>query len=773
MRTERHTFSSKIVTYSFASLSPADFEDLSRDLLGEELACRFEAFGPGPDGGIDGRHAKSGVTTILQAKHLRMSGFAALASQMRNARPSIDQLQPERYILVTSVSLTPANKRALADIIGSSLIDASDILGFEDLNSLLRKHDDVAKSHVKLWLSDTAILERVLQAASHNFTTVTRAEITAKLNVYAENPSFGQGRKVLESQRILIISGPGGVGKTTLAEMLAYAYIGEDWDLVAIRSLDDGFARINDSRRQVFFFDDFLGRIALDERALSTQDTELGRFIARVRRTPTARFILTTRAPVFQHAKLVSDVLADRRLDVAQYLLDVSVYTRRIRARILYNHLVVAGVPIEHVRALYDTGSIKKIVDHEFYNPRIVEWMTDVSHIEDVAARDYPETFIGKLNDPESIWDKQFQYHIPRRCQHLLFSLYFGSQYGAEIEDVQEIFEGVHPLLCQKFGVAWDVKDFETSVKTLEGGFIAVANGRMSFINPSVRDYLYRYLLDRKLLITMAAGAPTSSCAMRMVDQFKKLPDLAPGDWRALLSGFSVLTQRLNSIPRWKRITSKPTNLRAYDTTTSDRINMLLQWWQLSGLALFLETAVAIAADPRDQFKSWDDARTLPTILAKLLSAPQSEKDDTAPLAVAIESAIRKMLGNPLDPDDLERIVTSIDANEANLGYMFDDDINTAIPEMIENVGRNLGHVDSDSTLSDYILTVEKLANRIGYNPQAVDIAKRAIQSRIEEVSEDAAKGEEMSVTGGNVMTDVFDDQDLKNLFEPLVAEAD
>ena len=399
--------------------------------------------------------------------------------------------------------------------------------------------------------------------------------------------------------------------------------------------------------------------------------------------------------------------------------------------------------------------------------------MTDVSHIEDVAAGDYPETFISKLNDPESIWDKQFQYHIPRRCQHFLFALYCGSQYGAEIEDVQEIFEGVHPLLCQKFGVAWDAKDFESSVKTLEGGFIAVANGRMSFINPSVRDYLYRYLLDRKLLITMAAGAPTSSCAMRMVDQFKNLPDLTPDDWRTLLSGFSVLVQRLNTIPRWKRISSKPTNLRAYDTTTSDRINMLLQWWQLSGLELFMETAVAIAANPRDQFKSWDDARALPTILAKLLSAPQNEKDDTARLVVAIETAIRKMLGSPLDPDDLERIVTSIDANEANLAHMFDDEINTAIPEMIENVGSNLGHVDSDSTLSDYISTVEKLANRIGYNPQAVDIAKRAIQSRIEEVSEDAAKEEELSVTGGDVRTDAFDDQDLKNLFEPLIAEAD
>lgn len=356
------------MTYSFSSLSPADFEDLARDLLGREHRCRFEAFGPGPDGGIDGRHAKAGETVILQAKHYRMSGFPALARQMRHERDAINRLAPDRYLLATSVSLTPRNKKALTEIVGPSLRTIDDLVGFEDLNGLLRKHAEIAKSHVKLWLSDTAVLERILHAAAHNFTSITHADIVAKLRVYAENPSFSIGRKILDDYHILIVSGPPGVGKTTLAEMLAYAYIGEDWDFLAIRNLDDGFARLDDTRKQIFFFDDFLGRIALDERALSTQDTELVRFLARVRRTPTARFILTTPAYIYEQAKLFSETLSDGRLDVTSYLLEIGVYTRRIRARILYNHLVVAGVPTEHIRALYDTGTIKTIVDHNHYD---------------------------------------------------------------------------------------------------------------------------------------------------------------------------------------------------------------------------------------------------------------------------------------------------------------------------------------------------------------------------------------------------------------------
>lgn len=759
------------MTYSFASLSPADFEDLARDLLGRELDCRFEAFGPGPDGGIDGRNARSGANIILQAKHYRMSGFSALASQMRRERMAIDMLAPDRYLLATSVSLTPANKRALADTIGPALGESEDLFGFEDLNGLLRSHDDIAKSHVKLWLSDTAVLERVLHAASHNFTNISRAEIAAKLRVYAENPSFSAGRAVLERHRVLIVSGPPGVGKTTLAEMLAYAYIGEDWELVAVRSLEEGFARIDDSRRQIFFFDDFLGRIALDERALSTQDSELTRFIARVRRTPTARFILTTRAYIYEEARLFSESLSDQRLDVTRYVLDVGVYTRRIRARILYNHLFVAGVPIEHIRALYETGTIKRIVDHAHYNPRIVEWMTDAAHVGDVAAEDYPQDFIDALDNPESIWDKAFRHHIARRCQHLLFALYFSSEYGAELEDVREIFDGIHPLLCSAFGLQSDVKDFDESLRTLEGSFVTIANARLSFTNPSVRDYLNRYLGDKTLLTTMAAGAPTASCATRMVDQFKKLDGTTREEWVTMLSGFTALCGRLNSISRWRRIPSQGVTFRHYDTSNSARLNMLLTWWRSTATPVFIETAIEIARAPNGGFSSWDDARTLPDILTDLWTAPDAERRNTQVLADLIEAALHQMLASHLDPDGLDRVITAIDENDVILGPTFAADIAVAIPKMIDNVPGNLGHIDSDSTLSDFLTTVETMALRVSHNAAAVTQARQAIEQRIQEVGDEAATEEELSVTGDvQTRSDSFDDDDLANLFASLVA---
>jgi restriction endonuclease len=148
------------MNYNFASLSHSEFEDLARDLVGREIELRFEAFSDGPDGGMDGRHARANGSIVLQAKHYHGSGFVALKSKMTKERQSIDRLAATRYILVTSAQLTPNNKGALSQIIGPSLQTSGDIFGPGDLNALLRKYPEIEKAHQKLWAQSTAVLER-------------------------------------------------------------------------------------------------------------------------------------------------------------------------------------------------------------------------------------------------------------------------------------------------------------------------------------------------------------------------------------------------------------------------------------------------------------------------------------------------------------------------------------------------------------------------------------------------------------------------------------
>ena len=243
------------MAYTFTNLSPPEFEDLTRDLVGANLGVRFEGFCQGPDGGIDGRHASSSGEIILQAKHYAGSSFADLKRVMTNERAAIDRLKPFRYILATSKGLTPDNKDSLEQVIGPALLSQDDILGPEDLNTLLRRFPEIDKANIKLWLSSSAVLDRIINAATYFFTSMSREEVEAKVLVYVPNPSFREAQQKLEANHVLIVSGPPGVGKTTLAEMLSYSYIAEEWEFAAIRSLVDGFAAIVDAKKQIFFFD--------------------------------------------------------------------------------------------------------------------------------------------------------------------------------------------------------------------------------------------------------------------------------------------------------------------------------------------------------------------------------------------------------------------------------------------------------------------------------------------------------------------------------------
>jgi predicted ATPase len=67
--------------------------------------------------------------------------------------------------------------------------------------------------------------------------------------------------KILNRDRVVIVSGAPGVGKTTLANMLLYAHLERGWELVAIRrDIAEGQKLFQRGRLQIFYFDDSWAR---------------------------------------------------------------------------------------------------------------------------------------------------------------------------------------------------------------------------------------------------------------------------------------------------------------------------------------------------------------------------------------------------------------------------------------------------------------------------------------------------------------------------------
>ncbi|PJI52525.1 hypothetical protein CTI14_40935, partial [Methylobacterium radiotolerans] len=90
--------------------------------------------------------------------------------------------------------------------------------------------------------------------------------IRSKLPLFVQNSSFSRAQQLLSEQRIVIISGVPGIGKTTLAEMLLYAHLDRGYQPVVLQTdVSEGKKLFRQQDKQIFYYDDFLGQTFLGD----------------------------------------------------------------------------------------------------------------------------------------------------------------------------------------------------------------------------------------------------------------------------------------------------------------------------------------------------------------------------------------------------------------------------------------------------------------------------------------------------------------------------
>lgn len=486
--------------YDFSALSPHEFEELTRDLLQIKYGVPFQVFTEGPDEGIDLRHSSDlNGQWIIQCKHFAKSRYSSLKSHFRKEIRKIQKLKPKRYILVTSLGLSPKNVDDLFNLLHPYCISKHDIMGKDDLNGILRDNPEIEKSHFKLWITSEPVLSRVLHNDVILQSAVTEDEIRKRLGLYVYTDMFRNAKNKLESDRVCIISGDPGVGKTTLAEMLLVDHLVDQWQLVTINQNITEALRVlreDPKAKQIFYYDDFLGQIKSGAKLAKNEDRTLLQLMKSISSSKTKRFILTTREFILAQAKVEHEQLARSNIDIYQFVIECTDYNEEAKARILANHLYYFGVPQRYIAAIIKNERYREIINHQNYNPRIIELMTNTFNFTTCTPSRYPDEFISKLNNPSEIWLNAYN-HLSDAARHLLLSLVSCGD-AVYLKDLKRVFESFWGLRSNIYGLQRSPDDYLRALKELEGNFFLIHEAGEERVveihNPSVLDFMEGFL---------------------------------------------------------------------------------------------------------------------------------------------------------------------------------------------------------------------------------------------------------------------------------------
>lgn len=478
--------------YDFSSLNDKEFEGLCADLLTCHLGSRVERFKVGQDGGVDGRFFSSeGYEVVIQCKHWLKSGLTALIRSIESTEAEkVRKLSPKRYIFVTSLELSRANKIKIKNLLSPYILSESDIFGNEDLNDILSKNIEVEKKHYKLWISSTNVLTTILNSAILGRSRYKLEEIIDESRRYVVTQSHNQAMEKLEKLHSVIITGSPGVGKTSLADQLCQYYTAKGYEFCYIEnSLNEAEAIYREASNQVFYFDDFLGRnflLALD----SHQDSHVINFMKRIERDKKKRFILTSRSNILNQGKRLSDLFDIKKVNRNEYELSISLLTDIDKAKILYNHIWFGDLEEEYINEIYDESRYLQIIKHKNFNPRLISFITDNHRLLDVKPSEYWAYIDRTLSNPKDIWRNVLEVQIDDICKHIVIAV---SLHGRSISEQRLRY--LYSEIASNKIFKTESKDYESVVRLLVGALLnrTVIGGDNVFydlFNPSIADFV-------------------------------------------------------------------------------------------------------------------------------------------------------------------------------------------------------------------------------------------------------------------------------------------
>lgn len=502
------------MSHNLEALTPFDFESLAKTVLDAELQISLEIYKGGKDQGVDLRHAwkDEARELIVQCKHTPGASIRSLRRQFAAEElPKVRKLGPSRYVIFTSAQLSRANKSGLRSDMAPYVLEDSDIYGRQQIEHFLDAHPEAVRSHLRLWLTSSSVLRAVLNQEVAMRSSDLLKKIESQLSIFVDTAALPRAQDVLRRRRVCLISGPPGIGKTTLAHILCAELIADGYEAILISSrVSEALSLWEEDKKQVFIFDDFLGRSAKGDILDRNEDEDIPRFAEKVFASSDKCFIMTTRGYILGQARNIYERLSRPSLKLAECLLELEDLDTRSRAMILYNHVWASELEQVEKAQFAEKSTYWPILRHRNYSPRLVSLSLELhSQALDDANLGAPELMLRNLNNPMELWRHAITRDLPDDSRTMLDL--FGTL-GARVNLTR---------LRDIWGATIDQGDeltgedrFETILSVLEGDFLSVegphADPVLTTANPSIDDFMAYRLRGRKgLLIKLLRVTPS------------------------------------------------------------------------------------------------------------------------------------------------------------------------------------------------------------------------------------------------------------------------
>jgi len=495
------------MAYDFSTLNDKEFEKLCRDILNSKFGLDLQDFKSGQDQGVDLRFcSESNLNAIVvQVKHYLRSGYKQLLYELKNTeRANVTGLKPNRYMIVTSVPLSNNYKNQIFALFHPFMQTPNDIFGQEDLNKYLEADPELEKKWYKLWLSSTNVLQTVLHNAVLGRSAFAEQKIRKTIRLYSHSQSYDDAFDILSKHKYILITGQPGVGKTTLANFLTYHLLSEGHQLIYIDSdvkdAEELFA--NDNKvKQVFYFDDFLGANYLEMINPRTSESAFVNFLERIKSMENKYLILTTRTTIFRTALERYEKMKRIKVDIARKEIELGKYSELDKAKILYNHLYHSGLNQGHKDEILAKKQYWKIIAHQNYNPRLIEFITDPNNSSDVPDGKFMEFVSNNLEYPEEVWRHAYEQQLTVE-EKILLHIVYTQKANTQFDESKLFFTDMLNYEVRTYNHQPTANPFQTACKKLLDGIlkkevtISSKTENVSFINPSINDFLNNYFLN-------------------------------------------------------------------------------------------------------------------------------------------------------------------------------------------------------------------------------------------------------------------------------------